>query len=146
MRRGGRAIQGGGARRRLLVLVAVLFPPLFLGCGGLGIGLGGGTASTGAHTVFLAPEGCSTFLARTLGRDFFLADAVGDAYRPTPGDVLEGPTREGRSVFELYPTGSDFSGTPSGPPTATVPLDVLAIGLPLSEARARLGAACGSAL
>ena len=114
------------------------------GCGGLGIGLGGGQASTGAHTVFLVHDGCTAFVARTLGGDFLVAEAARGAYVPSPGDVLGGPTREGRSVFALYPAGSAASGTPAGPPEATVPLDVRAVGLALPEARARLDAACGA--
>ncbi|MDX1420433.1 MAG: hypothetical protein R3181_10745 [Rubricoccaceae bacterium] len=115
-----------------------------MGCGGLGIGLGGGAASTGAHTVFLAHDGCRTFLARTLGQDFLVAEAPEGGYAPAPGDVLGGPTREGRSVFALYPAGSEFAGTPGASPEATVSLDVQALGLSLAEARARLDAACGA--
>jgi hypothetical protein len=141
--RGGRRRAKGEREARLRLALPLLAAPFFLsGCGSLGIGLGGGQASTGAHTVFLARDGCATFVARTLGRDFLLAEATDGAYTPSLGDVLAGPSREGPSVFALYPSGSASAGTPSGPPAATVPLDVRAIGLPLAEARARLDAAC----
>jgi hypothetical protein len=62
------------------------------------------------------------------------------------GDVLAGPPREGRSVFELYPPGSETAGSPTAPPAANVPLDLRALGLDLPAARARLDAACGPGL
>ncbi|HLT47592.1 MAG TPA: hypothetical protein VK002_10220 [Rubricoccaceae bacterium] len=136
--------EGGRRARRTSPLRLLLCSFLLTaGCGVLSFG--GGQVSRGAHTVFLARDGCAAFVARTLGQDFLLAETADAAYVPAVGDVLEGPTRVGPSVFALYPAGAAASGTPSGPPTATVPLDVHAVGLPLGEARARLDAACGPA-
>jgi hypothetical protein len=130
-------------RRSPLLLLALASVLLLAGCGGLGINLGRAEANVGAHTVFLVRDGCATFVARTLGGGFLLAEAAEGAYTPAVGDVLEGPTREGRSIFSVYPPGSETAGAPAAPPSANVPLDVRAIGLPLEDARARLDGACG---
>ena len=134
---------GGGERRGALVCIPLLLSALLLGgCGGLGINLGGGRASTGAHTVLLVRPGCSTFVARTLRHGFVVAEAPEGRYAPAAGDVLQGPPREGRSVFALFPSGAVTAGDPGADPDDNVPLDVLALGLDLPDASARLDAAC----
>ena len=126
--------------------------PLFLssflliaGCGGLRLNLGGGEANTGVHTVLLVRPGCDTFVVRTLRGGFAVVEAAEGDYVPTAGDVLAGPSRPGRSIFELYPPGAETAGSPTAPPAANVPLDLQALGLGLPDARARLDAACGAA-
>jgi hypothetical protein len=139
-----RAMGDGLSGRRSPFLPLALFPFLLVvGCGGLGLNFGGVEASTGAHSVFLAREGCATFVARTLGHGFLLATVADGPYAPAVGDVLEGPLREGPSVFTLFPPGAADAGSRAATPAALVPLDVAAVGLPLADARAHLDAACG---
>lgn len=119
---------------------ALLFA-LAMGLGGCGISLfSGSRASVAAHTVFLARPGCTTFVARTLDVGFSVLEAAdGSIYVPAPGDVLEGPAREGRSVFRFFPADAVTLRDEA----ASVPLDVQALDIPLAAARARLDAACG---
>lgn len=111
--------------------------------GGCGL-LGGAPRPTwGAHVVFLTRPACSTFLAQTLAtgdaRAFSLLAVTEPGYTPTPGDILEGPAREGASVFLYYPP--EQAATREG--GRSVPADVRALGLNPEEARARLDDACG---
>ncbi len=106
-------------------------------------GPSGAPASTGAHVLFLVRADCSTVVARTLAggsaRAFTMMQLDSPEYAPRTGDVLEGPAREGRSVFAYYPEES--LGTRAG--ALTVSADVVGVGLDPSDARSRFDAACG---
>lgn len=113
---------------------------LLLTISGCGLSLfSSSQASEGAHAVVLTRPGCSTFIARTLNTGFLLATAQDGTYTPAPGDVFDGPVREGRSFFLLYPT-NDQTTREGG---INLPLEVLAVNLDLAEARGRLDVACG---
>jgi hypothetical protein len=98
---------------------------------------------TGAHVLFLVRSGCRTVVARTLtsgdARAFTVLQLDAPEYAPRVGDVLEGPAREGRSVFAHYPAESLAVRTGA----LSVAADVLAAALSPSDARHRLDAACG---
>ena len=117
----------------LLALVA------FAACAGPS----GSSASTSAHVLFLVRDGCSTVVARTLtsgdSRAFTVLQLESAEYAPRAGDVLEGPAREGRSVFAYY--REESLDTRAG--ATTVAADVLAVALDPSQARTRLDIACG---
>ncbi|HYE95202.1 MAG TPA: hypothetical protein VD962_03265 [Rubricoccaceae bacterium] len=110
------------------------------GCSRLGINLGAPRETWGAHVVFLAPPGCSSFAARTVRHGFTLLRTDAPGHTPAQGDVLEGPVREGRSVFRLYAVGEADATRTEG---RDLPLDVLAVGLPLGVAHERLAVMCG---
>lgn len=119
---------------------ALLLAPLVLGgCGLLG---GAPRATYGAHVVFLTRPACSTLVAQTLAtgdaRAFSVLTLPDAGYAPTAGDVIEGPAREGPSVFVVYPLGTD--AREGG---LSVSAEVLALGLRPGEARLRLDDACG---
>jgi hypothetical protein len=106
-------------------------------------GQSGASASTGAHVLFLVRGGCATVVARTLtsgdSRAFTVLALDSPEYAPRVGDVLEGPAREGRSVFAYY--REESLATRDG--AQTVAADVIAVGLDPGEARTRLDLACG---
>ena len=124
----------------LVALTALLAAPL-AGCGALGGS--GGSAAPGAHVLFLVRPDCRTVVARTLAvggaRAFSVLRLEEDDYAPQVGDLLEGPAREGRSIFVFYPPES--VGAREG--GRTMAADVEAVGLAPGEVRARLDAACG---
>jgi hypothetical protein len=119
---------------------ALLTLVVLTGCAGPS----GSSASTGAHVLFLVRDGCTTVVARTLtsgdSRAFTVLDLESPEYAPRAGDVLEGPAREGRSVFAYY--REESLGTREG--AVTVTAAVLAVALDPSDARTRLDVACGS--
>jgi len=111
-------------------------------CGVLGGGAGAAT-QPGAHVLFLIRPACNTVVARTLAvgdaRAFTVITLRDPDYAPQVGDLLEGPTREGESVFTYHaPENADTHG--GGSP---ITVDVDAVGLTPGEARARLDAVCG---
>ncbi len=114
---------------------------LLAGCGAFG-GSGAATAP-GAHVLFLIRPECRTVVARPLAvgsaRAFSVLTLEEADYAPQVGDLLEGPAREGRSVFVFYPP--EAVGAREG--GRTMPAEVVAVGLDTGEARARLDAACG---
>ncbi|MEM6326957.1 MAG: hypothetical protein AAF791_07560 [Bacteroidota bacterium] len=122
----------------LLVLVLTL--------GGCSIGRSAGT-TIAPHVVFLAPEGCGVAVAKVHRGEYALIQTISDdpqvgpgsAYTPRVGDVLEGPVREGESIFRFFPPEATNDAWTDG---RELPLDVLATGLGLSEARARLDERC----
>ena len=140
MKDGGRERRGENAH--WISVVALVASLLFAGCSLLNLGGDSGSAGMGAHAVVFARPTCTTFVARSLGRAFLVAEVPGGDYAPAEGDVFEGPSREGRSVFGLFPVGSTDAGDPEAAPSALVSLDVRALGLTLSDARARFEAAC----
>jgi hypothetical protein len=98
---------------------------------------------TGAHVLFLVRPGCRTVVARTLtsgdARAFTVLELDAPEYAPRVGDVLEGPAREGRSVFAHYTDESlDVRAD-----ARSVAADVLAVALSPTDARSRIDAACG---
>ncbi len=141
MKGGGRRARDEGRSARtgffLASLLPLLLSSLLSGCG-LRL-FSAGQASQGAHAVVLTRPDCPTFVARTLDHGFTVATSRHETYAPRPGDVFDGPVREGRSVFRLYPTG-DQETREGG---LNVPLDVLALDLDLAAARVRLDTACG---
>lgn len=115
---------------------------------GAGCSIGGAAGTTIApHVVFLAPEGCGVAVAKVHRGEYALIRPVGDDpdlgpgtdYVPRVGDVLEGPVREGESIFRFFPPAATNSEWTAG---EELPLDVIATGLMLSDARAELEARC----
>ena len=121
---------------RLAAIAAVAAGPL-AGCSGV---LGGGDATTIApHVVFLAPEGCGVAVAKVHRGAYALVATVEEGYAMRQGDVLEGPDREGESIFRRFPPEARNSAWSEGIET---PIDVLATGLPLRDARRLLDERC----
>ncbi|MEM1056585.1 MAG: hypothetical protein AAGI52_13765 [Bacteroidota bacterium] len=114
--------------------------------GGCSVGRSAGT-TIAPHVIFLAPEGCGVAVAKIHRAEYALIQPVpddpdlgsGSNYVPRVGDVLEGPVREGESIFRFFPPGARNAPWSEG---QELPLDVIATGLPLPEARAQLDARC----
>jgi hypothetical protein len=124
-------------RARSLIGPLAVLAPLMAGCSGV---LGGGPATTIApHVVFLAPEGCGAAVAKVHRGGYALMATVEAGYTMAQGDVLEGPAREGESIFRRFPPAARNNEWSEGIET---PIDVLATGLELRDARQRLDARC----
>lgn len=124
--------------RRALTLACVGLAVWASGCS---IGRKAGT-TIAPHVVFIAPEGCGVAIAKVHRGEYALIETVavdGLGYTAREGDVLEGPVREGQSVFRQYPGALRNSEWTEG---LEVPLNVLVTGISLSDARARLDAQC----
>lgn len=125
---------------RALLLVLVLL------VGGCSVGRTDGT-TIAPHVVFLAPEGCGVAVAKVHRGEYALIQPVpddpdlgpGSDYVPRVGDVLEGPVREGQSIFRYFSPEATNDEWTAG---TEMPLDVIATGLLLSDARARLDERC----
>ncbi len=107
------------------------------GCGLLG-GSGGGT-TIAPHVVFLAPTGCAVAVAKVHRGAYALMSTVEEGYAFEQGDVLEGPDREGESIFRRFPPSFRNAEWSEG---IEVPIDVIATGIELGDARRRLDALC----
>lgn len=93
-----------------------------------------------AHVVFLQREGCSALLVRTLRNGYTVLDPEPEL-AVEPSGVFEGPVREGVSVFRYYTPGESQEW---GDSPQDVVADAVAVGLTLSDGRARLDDACGT--
>ena len=122
--------------------LALLFVVLAVWVGGCSLGRSAGT-TIAPHVVFVAPEGCGVAIAKIHRGEYALIEPVvegeGLGYVAREGDVLEGPVREGESIFRQYPGALRNSEWTEG---LEVPIDVLVTGISLSDARARLDARC----
>ena len=119
---------------------------LLLAMAGCSVGRSAGT-TIAPHVVFLAPEGCGVAVAKIHRGEYALIQPVpddpemgpGSDYVPREGDVLEGPVREGESIFRFFPPEATNDAWTAG---RELPLDVIATGLELSVARAELDDRC----
>ncbi len=93
-----------------------------------------------AHVVFLQREGCTALLVRTLRNGYTVLDPESKLV-VTPSGIFEGPVRQGVSVFRYYTPGESREW---GDDPQEVIADAVAVGLDLSEGRARLDDACGT--
>ena len=133
--------------RPRLAPVASVLAALAAVAGGAGCSIGGAAGTIAPHVVFLAPEGCGVAVAKVHRGEYALIRPVGDDpdlgpgtdYVPRVGDVLEGPVREGESIFRFFPPAATNSEWTAG---EELPLDVIATGLMLSDARAELETRC----
>lgn len=125
---------------------AAPFLALALVMSGCSVGRSSGT-TIAPHVVFLAPEGCGVALAKIHRGEYALIQAVADdpdlgpapEYVPRVGDILEGPVREGESIFRYFPPADTNAEWTEG---RELPLDVIATGLLLADARVQLDARC----
>lgn len=101
------------------------------------------TSTSAAHVVLVVQEGCRTGIAQTHRGGTLLFTVPGDTPRElTPGDILEGPEREGESVFLLHPpeTTHGWEGD-----AQAFPMVVEGLNLSFSEARTEMGRRCSDA-
>ena len=120
--------------RGSLLALAMALP--LAGCSLLGQTTG---TTIAPHVVFLAPEGCGAAVAKVHRDGYALMASAAPDYVLRQGDVLEGPVREGESIFRRFPPEARNAEWAEGLP---VPIDVLATGLDLADARQRLDARC----
>ena len=112
-------------RASLLVLAMAL--PL-AGCSLFGRSAG---TTIAPHVVFLAPGGCGFAVAKVHRDGYALMSSLEESYVLQLGDVLEGPAREGESIFRRFPPAARNAEWSEG---LEVPIDVLATGLELGDA------------
>ena len=120
---------------RTALLSLLLLVPL------AGCSLFGRTAGTtiAPHVVFLAPTGCVAAVAKVHRGGYALMETVEAGYAFERGDVLEGPDREGQSIFRRFPPSFRNAEWSEG---IEVPIDIIATGLDLGAARRQLDARC----
>ncbi|OZC04399.1 hypothetical protein [Rubricoccus marinus] len=121
---------------RLLPLLGLALLLPLAGCGLLGRPAG---TTIAPHVVFLAPTGCAAAVAKVHRGGYALMEVVEDGYAFEQGDVLEGPDREGQSIFRRFPPAFRNAEWSEG---IEVPIDVVATGLELGVARRQLDARC----
>ena len=131
--------------RRLPLLLVALATAAASGAG-CSVGRSAGT-TIAPHVVFLAPEGCGVAIAKVHRGEYALIQPVpddpdlgpGSDYVPRTGDVLEGPVREGQSIFRYFPPAATNDAWSEG---REMPLDVIATGISLADARTQLDDRC----
>lgn len=122
--------------------LALFASGVFSGCGGILSGdffpreqhIGG----TAAHLVYRAPVDCRAGVARTHNGRYLLYRMTSDGVQPREGQILEGPVRMGRSVFQVYRADQNRNWRAG----QSVSLDVLKVGLSLENAGDELERAC----
>ena len=101
---------------------------------------GRGPATTvAAHIVFLARPGCPTAVANTFRGGYAVLTSQDSLYTPVEGDILEGPVREGESIFQRYPERRATRDWEDG---IQVPIDAVLMEAELVDARRRYDALC----
>ena len=118
-----------------------LFLFLLLSASSLGCGIrlfSNPEASIAAHVIHFTRPDCSTFVAQTLREGLTLTEVEVEDYTPRQGDIFEGPSRTGPSVFRLF-EGTETRLREGG---RNVSMNILAKNLEPAEARRQLDAAC----
>lgn len=122
--------------------ILIIIANFLTGCGGILSGdffpneqhVGG----TAAHLVYRAPVDCRVGIARTHNGRYLLYEMTSDGVPPREGQILEGPVRLGRSVFQIYRADRNQNWRAG----QSVSIEVLKAGLSLENAGEELERAC----